>query len=192
MMNRREAIGRVGLIIGGTVVGAEAFLSGCARPEVPAGTGAISADLIPFFDEVGETILPTTAKSPGAKAANIGEFMNVIVTDCYDEANKRVFSSAEQAINEVSREMYDRGFMELTPEERHDVLVQIDEDAQSFEAAREDGTAPHYFSLVKQLTLWGFFTSEVGSKEALRYNPVPGRYEACIDYQEGDRAWAAI
>jgi len=43
---------------------------------------------------------------------------------------------------------------------------------------------------LKQLTIWGYFTSEVGATKALRYNPIPGRYDACIDYKPGDKAWA--
>lgn len=50
--------------------------------------------------------------------------------------------------------------------------------------------SPHYFSLMKQLTLLGYFTSEVGATQALRYVPVPGKYEGCISYKKGDRAWA--
>jgi hypothetical protein len=43
---------------------------------------------------------------------------------------------------------------------------------------------------MKQLTMLGYFTSEVGSTQALRYVPVPGKYEGCIPYKKGDRAWA--
>lgn len=192
MINRREAIARVGLILGGSIVGAEAFLSGCARPVGTTFDGVISAASIPFFDEVGETILPETAKSPGAKAAKIGDFMNVIVTDCYTPADQAVFATAEPSINEASQSRYGRAYLELSPDERHELLVAIDAEATTYNDTREAGTPAHYFSLVKQLTLWGFFTSEVGSKQALRFNPVPGRYEGCVDYQEGDRAWAAI
>ena len=48
----------------------------------------------------------------------------------------------------------------------------------------------HYFRMMKELTLLGYFTSEIGQKQALNYNPVPGRYEGCIDYKKGDKAWA--
>jgi hypothetical protein len=44
--------------------------------------------------------------------------------------------------------------------------------------------------MMKQLTMLGFFTSEVGAKQALRYVPVPGRYDGCAPYKKGDKAWA--
>ena len=64
-MDRREALSRVALILGGTVIGAEAFLSGCKT--TPKKEGLFAVDDIAFLDEVGDTILPTTPSSPGAK-----------------------------------------------------------------------------------------------------------------------------
>ena len=87
MMNRREALSRVAIIMGGTVLGAEAFLSGCTT----AKTGLVfSAEDIAFLNEVGEVIIPAT-NTPGAKEAKVGEFMSVMVRDCYDEKNQNIF-----------------------------------------------------------------------------------------------------
>jgi hypothetical protein len=49
---------------------------------------------------------------------------------------------------------------------------------------------PHYFTLMKQLTLLGFFTSEPGSTRVLRYRPVPGKYKGCVPYRKGETSWA--
>ena len=52
---------------------------------------------------------------------------------------------------------------------------------------------PHignYFGMMKQLTLLGYFTSEIGATKALRYIAVPGKYEGCVPYKKGDKAWA--
>jgi len=38
-MNRRDAIARVGLLLGGTVVGADVFLSGCKKRTDLAAVG---------------------------------------------------------------------------------------------------------------------------------------------------------
>ena len=48
----------------------------------------------------------------------------------------------------------------------------------------------HYFKMMKELTLLGFFTSEVGSTKALRYIETPGHFDGCVPYKKGDRAWA--
>ncbi|MEI8059954.1 MAG: gluconate 2-dehydrogenase subunit 3 family protein, partial [Ferruginibacter sp.] len=48
----------------------------------------------------------------------------------------------------------------------------------------------HYYTMMKQLTLLGYFTSEIGSKQALRWVPIPGKYDGAYPYKKGDKAWA--
>ena len=67
-MNRRDALERVALILGGTVIGGAAFLQGCKNPSEKAAAFSLSQDQIAFLDEVAETIIPTT-NTPGAKAS---------------------------------------------------------------------------------------------------------------------------
>jgi hypothetical protein len=193
-MNRREAISRVGLLVGGTVIGANAFLTGCApkRSEVPVGTLDFSPENIAFLDEVGETILPKTAASGGAKEAKIGDFMKAIVTDCAEENEQKVFMETFGKINEASNNKFSKNFMELSPEEKTTLLTEIDKESKDYMASKKPDEPSHYFTYVKQLTLWGYFTSEVGSKQALRWLPVPGKYDGCYPYKKGDKAWAQI
>lgn len=181
------------MIIGGTVIGAEAFLSGCAkRTEESVSWLDFSVDRVAFLDEVGETILPATASSPGAKEAMIGEFMKVIVSDCYEEKDQRIFIDGIAKLNASAEEKFGNAFMKLTPEEKHDLLVALDKEAKDHSRNKKHEEPAHYFTMMKQLTLWGYFTSEVGSKKALRYEPLPGRYDGCYPYKKGDKAWAAI
>jgi hypothetical protein len=189
-MNRRDALSRVALLFGGTVIGAEAFLTGCRTKSAETAALIFDADVISLLDEVGETILPTTPSSPGAKAAAIGEFMKVIVTDCYEEEDQQIFMKGIGLLNEAADEKWDKIFMELSGQEKHDLLVEIDKEAKSYNDSKQNSDPNHYFTMMKQLTLWGYFTSEVGATQALRYLPVPGRYEGCIDYKKGDKAWA--
>jgi hypothetical protein len=48
----------------------------------------------------------------------------------------------------------------------------------------------HYFRMMKELTLLGYFTSEIGCTQAQRYAETPGRYDPCVPYKAGDKAWA--
>jgi len=190
-MNRRDALSRVALLLGGTIIGAEAFLSGCKNSETKVSSALdFSKDNIAFLDEVGETILPTTASSPGAKAAKIGEFMKTIVTDCYEEKDQKVFATAVDKINDAAKKKYSKGFIELDATQKHDLLVDLDKEAKEYGKTKKQDDPNHYFSQVKQLTLWGYFTSEPGATKALRYVAVPGKYEGCIPYNKGDKAWA--
>jgi len=190
-MNRREALSSVALLLGGTIVGAEAFLSGCTNSEKNIGAAGLnfSPDDISFLDEVGETIIPTTS-SPGAKAAKIGDFMKTIVNDCYEPKDQTIFVEGMKKLDEASKKKNGKSYLESTPEQRHDLLVELDKEAKDYMSKKKPDEPSHYFRMMKELTLWGYFTSEVGATKALRYVAVPGRYEGCIPYKKGDKAWA--
>ncbi|HYH14448.1 MAG TPA: gluconate 2-dehydrogenase subunit 3 family protein [Flavisolibacter sp.] len=208
-MERREAVKYISVLLGGALVGGNAFLTGCK-----SNTGKITEytpEQIAYLDEIAETIIPTTS-TPGAKAAKVGQFMTVMVNDCYEEGDQKVFREGMKKLNQASEKKYDREFMKLTPAERKDLLIGIDKEAKEFQEkvkafddeenkkeveARNTGKkyerkymSPHYFAMMKQLTLLGYFTSEIGSRQALRYNPVPGRYDGCAPYKKGDKIWA--
>ena len=51
-------------------------------------------------------------------------------------------------------------------------------------------TPTHYFRMMKELALLGYFTSEIGSTQVLRYIESPGRFDPCVPYTAGERAWA--
>ncbi len=187
-MNRREALSRVALLFGGTIIGAEAFLTGCKT--TGKKEGVFATDDVALMDEIGETILPATAESPGAKEAKIGEFMKVFVTDCYTESDQKIFTDGFTKLNDAANKMHNKDFMKLSATEKYDVLVPIDKEAAAYQKNRKKDDPHHYFWMMKQLTILGFFTSEPGATKALRYDPVPGKYEGCIPYKKGDKAWA--
>jgi hypothetical protein len=189
-INRREALSRVSMLFGGTLIGAEIFLHGCKSGTPQLSTVEFTENNITFLDEIGETILPTTASSPGAKEAKIGEFMKTIVTDCYVEDDQKIFLEGIGKLNEAANAKFDDDFLALTDDQKKELLIQLDQEAKEYQTGRTEEGPNHYFTMMKQLTLWGYFSSEVGATKALRYVEVPGRYEGCITYNKGDKAWA--
>ena len=163
------------------------FLSGCTARK-KREWGAFTTDDVELLDEIGETILPVSANSPGAKAAKIGNFMKVIVTDCYDDNEQSTFLQGLTAFNEFCREQTGKDFLKLAPPDKHKVLVALETEAKTYTAKRKEQDPQHYFVMLKQLTVWGYFTSEPGATKALRFVPIPGRYEGCIPY-DGESAW---
>ena len=189
-MNRREALNQVALLLGGTIVGGSLFLEGCKTADKKMAVGLpLTKEQIAFLDEIAETIIPAT-DTPGAKDAKVGEFMQVMVTDCYEEKDQKIFLEGLNKINEASDKKYQKDFMTISPEQRKELLTGIDKEAKDYVAAKKKEDPNHYFSLMKQLTLLGFFSSEVGATKALRYVAIPGKYEGCIPYKKGDKAWA--
>ena len=187
MMNRREALSTVAIIMGGTVIGSEAFLTGC---KASTKTVSFSKDDIAFLNEVAETILPAT-NTPGAKEAKVGEFMTVMVNDCYEEDNQIIFMEGMKALQfKDAKAKIGKSFMEASAEERHQLLVTLDAEAKEYQKNKKADAPTHYFSMIKELTLTGFFTSEVGATKVLRYVATPGRFDGSAPYIKGEKAWA--
>jgi hypothetical protein len=193
-MNRRNALARVAVLMGGTVIGADYFLTSCSAPaskeaKTEAPKVALTPTQISLLNEVGETILPAT-KTPGAKAANVGGFMAVMVRDCYKPADQQVFLTGLTKLDQDCQKMQGKAFLACDPAQRTAFLTALDKEQKQFTQNQRPEDPNHYFRMMKELTLLGFFTSEVGATKALRYLPVPGRYDGSVPYKKGDRAWA--
>ena len=189
-MTRREALSRVSLLLGGTIIGANIFLEGCKPADRQAKTGLdFDEQDIAYLDEIGETIIPQTTTA-GAKAANVGVFMTVMIRDCYDEKDQKIFREGMNKLNEASDKKYDKSFMEADAKQRHDLLVEVDKETKDYTTNKKKEDPNHYFRIMKELTLLGYFTSEKGMNESLRYVESPGKYDPCIPYKKGDKAWA--
>lgn len=187
-MNRREAIERVALLVGGTVVGGQLFIAGCKQPAKKINA-LFNADQVAFLNEVGDTILPET-KTPGAKAADVGGFMAVMVMDCYTLADQKTFLAGLPKIDAESRKMFSKNFLDCDAKQRTALLTALDKAQKQESKLPKPGNQYQYFSMIKQMTLLGYFTSEIGCTQALRYVPVPGRYDGNLPYKKGDKAWA--
>ena len=219
-ISRREAIQRVSAMLGGlTLVGGSALLAACEkeRPKAPvqSAIGQFTADDIAYLDEIADTILPTTS-TPGAKAAHTGAFMALMVTDTYEPKNQQVFRDGMRTLDEASRKANGTTFMASTPAQRLTLLETVDREGKSHMDAREAArkakakadtvktpgrdvgaanaitadTPTHYFRMMKELAMLGYFTSEIGCTQAMRYIETPGRYDPCIPYTKGERSWA--
>jgi len=193
-IDRREAIRRVTALLGGVaLVSGTGLLEASERLQPRAtvarqGVGRFTPQDVALLDEIAETILPET-KTPGAKAAQVGAFMALMVTDTYTERNQEVFQGGMQNLNAAS-------FMAVTPAQRLAVLEQLDREQKTYMDARRGGgggndTPPHFFRMMKELALLGYFTSEIGCTQAQRYVEAPGSFEPCMPYTPGEPAWAA-
>jgi len=189
LVTRREAIRRVSALLGGAaLIGQSAWLAGCSEG-LSASRELFPATDVALLDEIADTILPET-KTPGAKAAGVGAFIAVMVTDTYDPREQRVFRDGLETLERESRKQNGGGFMASSPAQRLALLERLDREAIEYMRQPGNFDRPHYFRMIKELTLLGYFTSEIGCTQAQRYAETPGRFEPCITYTVGDKAWA--
>ena len=194
-IDRREALRRVSALLGGAALISSPQLLAALENPTASSTGSFSAADIAFLDEVAETILPET-KTPGAKAAKVGAFMAVMVTDCYRAPQQAMFRDGMQQIDTACRKKTSRSFMEASPDQRLALLTEFDEAQKAAGNPRKRSgkraTVPqdHFFRMMKELTFLGYFTSEIGCTQALHYEETPGRYKPVVPYVAGQPAWA--
>src|SRR5690554_5565888 len=141
-MNRRDAITRVAWIFGGTIIGGQLFLEGCTRTATNEVEALFTQDRIDFLGDVAETILPET-KTPGAKAAGVGEFIPVMVRDCYTEEDQKIFMEGLTKIEEASSKKYSKDFQQLNAEERTALLIDLDNEQKEYHSNKKDDEPNH-------------------------------------------------
>lgn len=194
-MNRRKAIKNVTFLLGGAI-------SASTLSALNTGCSSIWGDNDPitFTDsqktlvaEIADTIIPAN-DVPGAKAAGVGAFIVMMMKDCYTHDVQKIFIKGLEKVDKISDSSFDKPFIELSNMERVGVLEQLSNEAKiqkerNISADLKDAP-PHFFQLAAELTYLGYYTSEIGATQALRYVHIPGNYESCVPLQPGQRAWA--
>jgi hypothetical protein len=183
-MQRRELIKWIVAVTGSAFVGADPLLA-AAMPSAPstAYTGAEVA----LFDEIAETILPRT-DTPGAKDAKVGSFIARYSSACYTAAQIASLHAGLAALDVSAHKRFGTGFLHARPAQRQALLEEIDREAKHA-AKTANGDSSHWFTMCKQLTLYGFFSSEPGATKVARDRPIPGKYHGRVPYK-GETFWA--
>lgn len=194
-LSRRDVLRQVSAMLGGVALtGGTGLLatvispSAQARYELAMQTG-FSAHDIAWLNTVADTILPET-DTPGAAAAAVGPFLALMVDDCYEPGEQAVFRAGMRTLERYAGEHYGSGFEDLPFEERIAVLQFFDAEQIAFQEDKDDDDIAHFFRMMKELTLLGYFTSEIGCTQALRYIETPGRYDPCYPLAPGEPGWA--
>ena len=191
-ISRRQAIQRVSVLLGAaTFVGGGALLKGCAAydPLRIRSQQRFTAQDIALLDAVADTILPQT-DSPGAKEAGVGGFIAVMVNDCYRPPEQHIFHTGLQRLQRSSLRRHGTPFLTATPAQQVTLVEALDHEQYSYMRTRAPDAPVHYFRMLKELTLLGYFTSEIGCTQALRYQETPGRFDPCVQLEPGATSWA--
>lgn len=132
---------------------------------------------------VSELILPAT-NTPGAKAAKVNEFVDVLLTDWFTPNERTSFYRGLAGLDTE-----DRRFVDLDEAAQVAALTVLEEQALELQRDRKSSAGPvegadspadqPFFSVMKWLTLYGYFTSQVGMEQELAHEIFPGSYDGC-------------
>ena len=193
-MDRREALKRTALLMGGMVSGPAIMgvLKGCtAKPGIDWKPEFLSNDQASIVTQVAEIIIPRT-DTPGAKDVGVPSFIDQMLKEVYSKEDQDFFISGLKEFNEGAEQEYGDEFADLDDEEQTAYVTKVH--AAAVEAENASDTAPKrpFILMMKELTMLGFFTSEPGATQVLQYVPVPGAYKGCIPLSEAGngRSWA--
>ncbi len=186
-MNRREAIKKTTAILGGVVFAPTIFgiLKGCTPSDEVWKPVLFNPNQVDLTTHLADIIMPET-DTPGAVEAGVPGFIEKMVNEVYTSEEREMFLEGLDEFDETCRRETGQTFFQLSKEEQHEFAL-----AQNGKAIETEFTeGPQFFLIFKELTLVGFFTSEMGATEVLRYEPVPGVYQGCIPFEEVGRTWA--
>jgi len=189
-INRRQALQQVAVLLGGAI--SAPTLAGvlstatrrvwAASPQWAPRT--LSAAQLELVATVAEHIIPET-DTPGARAAGVHRFVDTLLTDHYPATERDRFLAGLADVDARARSAHGQAFAQCAPEQRIALLTELD--ARAYAASRgEDGW---FFRRMKELTLVGYYTSEIGAMQELHVSPF-GAYRGDIPYSSVGRAWS--
>ncbi|MCU0340150.1 MAG: gluconate 2-dehydrogenase subunit 3 family protein [Spirosomaceae bacterium] len=208
-MNRREALSRVALLMGGTLSAPTLMAFGENSPQNIGSAAAFSLNDAQraLVAEIADIIIPRTS-TPGAKDAGVGPFIELMLKDCYKAQEQQNFMDGLADVEARAQKAHGKNFLATSATEQTALLKSVEKDTiemmknanvqqvkvgdnvdkEVIESKKIKGTP--FWRLMKELTLFGYFTSEQGATKALDYVPIPGRYEGCIPLKPGQKAYA--
>ena len=201
VMNRRELLQRVAVLMGGAISAPAvlAVLNGCSpKPGASWQPLFLSKEEGAVVETVADLIIPRT-DTPGAREVGVPAFIDVILKDVYPSEDQARFVSGLKDFDAEAERAHGKPFLELQPAQQLSFLQQAHDAAAAAEREQDAaGQVPTsqrkrpFVLMMKELTLLGFFTSQVGVTQVLQYEAVPGRFQPCVPVAEAGngRTWA--
>lgn len=202
MINRRNAITQLSLLLGGTLslptVQAMSRLEkrGIAIPE--NSRFLLTNEQRSLIAEVAEQIIPKT-DTPGAIEAGVPAFIEMMLQDCYKEAEQQSFLAGVAQLQQ-------QNFLSQNNAQKVEMLKKLEADTkeqmkayqvkqtkmgdnEDKEVMKSQLKGLPFWRLMKELTLLGYFTSEKGLNANFEYVPTPGKFEL-IKLKPGQKLYA--
>lgn len=190
-ITRKEALKRAGLMMGGFVFAPAltGILNGCTPQAGEWTPVAFDADQAATIKAIVDTIFPET-DTPSASQAGIPGFIDELLTRNSSKEDQATFMTELEEFMEQSAVDLGVPFAEAESVAQTDYLMEIHKTAAGEGETLKDTSLPSFFMKMKSMTVVGYFTSEPGATQVLRYAPIPGPYRGCVPFEEVGRTWA--
>lgn len=181
VFDRRDLLATASIFLGAELVAplARAFAADAA-PGFTASQAQFTPDQRAQVSAISERIMPTT-DTPGAITAGVPAFIEMMLADWYSPQERDDFMNGLGVIEGQAWVQYEKSFPALTPQQQDAILTM----------ALQAGLGGDFFNHCKQLTILGYYTSEVGCKQERVYVPVPGHYDGKYPYAQVRRVFSS-
>jgi hypothetical protein len=192
-MNRRQFMQLSSLVLAGGAVSGLSLgseqqqLYSLGRNFIEQPVNLFSVAQRKLLQAVVETIIPRT-DTPGALDAKVDRFVELCVAEFMTEQERAVFIAGLDSLQDALNKQQSELLILLTElEEQHS-------DAAWYQLGNRvgngfDSTAP-FICQLKELSVVGFFMSEVGATQVLRHNPMPGQFDGETVIAKDQPSWA--
>ncbi len=145
---------------------------------------------------ISEILIPET-ETPGAKAVRVNEFIDLILTDWYDDGPRSQFLSGLAEVEARSRDLFGKNFADCTPNQQGEMVAALDDelsklrDAELRRSSRRGASSRlegNFFYMMKRLTLAGYFTSQAGFEQQLHRQIIPRAHSGCTTINDENSA----
>jgi len=204
-MRRREFIQIAGIMAGGLVHSRAltSILDGknqhllLAPDFIDQAVNEFSKRQRTLVTELVDVIIPQCEKYPGALAAGVPKFVELMVAHWMTDAERDAFKLGLVEVDQLAQETLGSDFASCSADQRITVLEALEAKYQDHPwyqpgrlVSQDDNAATlPFIAQLKEFTVFGFFMSEVGCKQVLRYNPMPGTFDADIPLGQDESSW---
>lgn len=190
--SRRSFLKSITTMFGGAVVGS--MLTGnaisVAMAYVPKSDSVLTdgkifnqAQLM-LLKQICAIVIPKT-ETLGAAEVDTHGFIDNQLYHCHTKPEQEKAVAVLTLINQTAEKSTSTLFLKLNADQQFQLLTELDLGEKRF-----DQTQRQAFKTLKQLICFGYYTSQVGATEELRYDPVPGGFKGSIPYKISDPSWA--
>jgi len=189
-MERREALRLMGAASVFSVLSSDLFAA-TLRAQLAANKAGTLRTLSLAQDEIvvamSDVLIPAT-DTPGAKAAKVNEFIDLILTEWATEEEKKIFLEGLAEADSKTNALFGHGFAAASAKEQTAIVQAFDEELAASRNEKlpkqvrswELTLALPFFAQMRRLTLVGYYTSPIGQDQELKVEIIPGALHGCV------------
>lgn len=141
------------------------------HPDVKMASALAAGEAGKFFNAqqmetiavISDLIIPTDDHSPGARAAGVSSFIDLMVSESSNET-KELWRDGLAAVDKISEQKFSAPFIRAGQEQQISMLKSISRNERRPKTIEE-----RFFVAIKSMTVDGYYTSAIGIHQELRY-----------------------